>query len=199
MPAARTHRHDAQLGVRVCSTRRRPVPPRAGSFIRATTINERGHHGWTNNGGIPGEDAGGSGRRAHLGRDGRQPERAVVQPRPDGLDPLDAHAARGKRGIRGRRGRRVERASRRVRRQLRAGQPAPDQRPVRLPSQPPAGARDRGAHSVDRDRPRLLPGDAPAGVVPRVQPFRGTRNQRVAVSARARARCAPRSRSAASR
>ena len=53
--------------------------------------------------------------------------------------------------------------------ELRPGQPAPDQRPLRRPPQPRAGARDRRAHPARGDRRRLLPGDPPAGAVPRVQ------------------------------
>src|ERR1700693_114725 len=43
--------------------------------------------------------------------------------------------------------------------QLRAGQPAPDQRPVRRQPQPGAGAGGRGPHPGGRDRPAVLPGD----------------------------------------
>ena len=50
---------------------------------------------------------------------------------------------------------------------LRAGQPAPHQRALRRPPHPHAGAGDRRADPVGRDRRRLFPGDASAGAVPR--------------------------------
>ena len=75
-------------------------------------------------------------------------------------DRLDPRAARGRRCLRGRCRSASHRPPGGVRRQLRTGQPAPDQRAVRLPPQRRARARDRRAHSQQRDRHRLLPGDA---------------------------------------
>ena len=49
------------------------------------------------------------------------------------------------------------------------GQPAPDQRPVRRQPEPGAGAGGRSAHPAGWDRLAVLPGDASAGAVPRVQ------------------------------
>ena len=43
------------------------------------------------------------------------------------------------------------------------GQPAPAQRPLRLPAQRRAGVRDRDAHPEHGDRQRLLPGDQARG------------------------------------
>ena len=51
------------------------------------------------------------------------------------------------------------------------GQPAPDQRPVRLPPLARAGAGDRRAHPVGRDRRRLFPGNPSADAVPGMQPL----------------------------
>ena len=83
--------------------------------------------------------------------------------------------------------------------ELRAGQPAPDQRPLRRPPQPGAGAGDRRAHPSGRDRQRLLPGDAPAGTVPRVQRLlRAGQHARSSSRASSRSRCGPRSSAAAS-
>ena len=57
----------------------------------------------------------------------------------------------------------------RLRRVVRPRQPASDQRPVRRPANPHAGAGDRGADPLGRDRWRLLPGDASPEPVPRMQ------------------------------
>ena len=62
--------------------------------------------------------------------------------------------------LRGRRRSASDRRARRLRRQLRAGQSASHQRPVRLPSLAGAGARHRGANPVGGDRRRLFPGNA---------------------------------------
>ena len=143
--------HDAARNDRVCSSGRWRRGHRS-RFIRVTTHqrartawpNRRWRNTWRRRWRQPVSSA--------SGRDGRQPERPVVQPEPDRLDPLDAYAARGKRRVRGQRGCRVDRAARGMRGQLRPRQPAPDQRAVRLPPQSSAGARDRRAHSVDRNR-----------------------------------------------
>ena len=81
---------------------------------------------------------------------------------PPGQDRVDPCPARGGRGVRGRRRGASDRRARRLRRQLRAGQSAPHQRPVRLPPLARAGARHRRAYSLGRDRQRLFPGDASA-------------------------------------
>ena len=52
------------------------------------------------------------------------------------------------------------------------GQPAPGQRPVRLPAQRGAGVRHRDAHPQHRDRQRLLPGDQPRGDLLRLHQLR---------------------------
>ena len=57
----------------------------------------------------------------------------------------------------------------RVRRQLRSGQPAPDQRALRREPQPRSRAGHRRAHPERRNRQQVLPGDPSAGAVPRVQ------------------------------
>ena len=85
--------------------------------------------------------------------------------------PVDPHASRGGGGLRRRRRGAADRRARGLRRQLRAGQPASDQRPVRLPSQPRPGAGDRRAHPEQRDRHRLFPGDPSGEPVPRMQPL----------------------------
>ena len=77
------------------------------------------------------------------------------------------------------------------------GQPAPDQRALRRQPQPGAGAGDRRAHPARGDRRRLLPGDPPAGAVPRVQRLLRARQRPRAAAARARDRDAPRARAAA--
>ena len=56
-----------------------------------------------------------------------------------------------------------------MRGQLRAGEPAPDQRAVRREPQPGAGGSHRGAHPSGGDRRRLLPGNPPGPAVRRVQ------------------------------
>ena len=72
----------------------------------------------------------------------------------------------------------LDRPARRMRRQLRPRQPAPDQRTVRLPSQPSTRARDRGAYSIDGNRAWLLSGDASSGAVQGMQPLRRARLER---------------------
>ena len=82
---------------------------------------------------------------------------------------LGARPPRGDGGVRRGRRRRADRPAGGLRGQLRTGQPAPDQRTLRRPAQPGAGAGDRRAHPAQRDRLGVLPGDPPAGPVPRVQ------------------------------
>ncbi len=53
---------------------------------------------------------------------------------------------------------------------VRAGQPAPAQRAVRLPAQRGARLRHRHPHPEHRDRQRLLPGDQPRGDLLRAAP-----------------------------
>ena len=75
-------------------------------------------------------------------------------------DPLDACAPRGGGRVRRRRRGADDRQARRLCRRLRARQPAPDQRPVRLPSQPGSGAGDRRPDPQPGDRRRLFPGNS---------------------------------------
>ena len=76
-------------------------------------------------------------------------------------DSLDPRAARGD-GRVCRRGRRASDGTiGGLRRELRAREPAPDQRALRLPPQPRARARHRRADSQPRDRDRLFPGNPP--------------------------------------
>ena len=88
---------------------------------------------------------------------------------------LGARPSRGDGGVRGGRGRRADRPAGGLRGQLRSGQPASDQRSVRRAAQPCPGAGDRGAHPAHRDRLGVLPGDASAGTVPRMQRLLRTR------------------------
>ena len=74
--------------------------------------------------------------------------------RRDGDDRLGARPARGGRGVRGGGGGGADRGAGGVRGQLRAGQPAPDQRAVRRQPQRGAGAGDRRADPAGGDRRR---------------------------------------------
>ena len=67
---------------------------------------------------------------------------------------MGARSPRGGGGVRGRRRGGDDRSAGGLRGQLRAGQPASDQRPVRRQPQPRAGARDRRAHPARGDRRR---------------------------------------------
>ena len=107
---------------------------------------------------------------------------------PPGQDRMDPCPARGGRRLRGRRRGASDRRARGLRRQLRAGQSASHQRPVRLPPLARAGARHRRANSLGRDRQRLFPGDASANAVPGMQPLLRARLRRQPDAARARGR-----------
>ena len=112
---------------------------------------------------------------------------------------MAARAPRRGRRLRRRRRRACHRAARGLRRQLRPRQPAPHQRPLRLPSLARAGGGDRGAHSLARDRlatisrrriPSSCSTNAPAIASSSRRPSR--------CRACSRSRCAGRSSSAAS-
>lgn len=117
------------------------------------------------------QNAGSSRRKTHLGRDRRFAQRPERQPAPHGHHRMAGHPPRRGGRLRRRRRSPAHRPVGGVRRLLRPRQPAPDQRAVRLPPQPCAGAGDRRAHPLQRNRQRLLPGNASAGVVPRMQPL----------------------------
>ena len=137
-----------------------------------------------------GVEFGGNWGRADLGRHRRQPERPQRQPAPARQDRLDACPPRRGRRLRGRRRGGGHRAARGLRRELRAGQSASDQWPLRLSPQPCPGAGDRGAHPLLRDRPLLFPGDPPAGTLQGMQPLRGAGLHTGADAARAGDRAA---------
>ena len=109
---------------------------------------------------------------AHLRDRRRQPEprgrRRAAGARGRGRHRVGARAARGGRGVRGRRGGRAHGPAGRLRRVVRAGQPAPDQRPVRRQPVPRPGPGHRVAHPQRADRHPVLPGDPPRPAVPRV-------------------------------
>ena len=110
-------------------------------------------------------------RQAHLWRGRRHPERLHRRAAADRRHRLDPYAPRGSRRVCGRRRGASHRRTRGLRRKLRSRQSASHQRPVRLPSQPRAGAGDRRAYSKHRDRHRLFPGDPSGNPVQGVQPL----------------------------
>ena len=113
-------------------------------------------------------------RRAADLRDRRrqpQPDRRrgpADRRRREGRDRLDPRPARGGRGVRGRGGGAAHRPAGGLRRLLRAGKPAPDQRPLRRQPLRSAGAGHRLAHPEQTDRQQLLPGNPPGPAVQRV-------------------------------
>ena len=118
----------------------------------------------------------------------RQPERADRLAAPPGQDRVGACPARGSGRLRGGRRGASDRRTRRLRRQLRTGQSAPDQRPVRLPPVARPGAGHCRADPLGRDRLRVFPGNPSANAVQRMQPLLRAGLWRQPNAARARSR-----------
>ena len=121
--------------------------------------------------GSPRRHSGRPGSREDLRRSRRLPERNHRFDSPAGACAVGAREARGDGGLRRGRRRASHRRPGRLRRQLWSRQFAPDQRPLRLSSQPGARPRHRRADPQPRDRQRILPGNAAGAPLCAVQPL----------------------------